>query len=193
MRRSTRAVITCYSFVMKLRLRRVGNSLGVIIPKHVLDQSGLAEGAEVELTADGVFFDAEQAARLGPRGRVRFDLGYEASAADRRERHRQVAPDFRGRPRQARHHRRQPSLGRLPVQRLLPGLLPRGRANLMVQRPQPSSARHSPRAAPTPRAASPGSPCHRRTGEWPFDRGRAGPRPRRAALAPSGGCRWRPP
>lgn len=49
---------------MKLRLRRVGNSLGVIIPKHLLDQWGLAEGAELELTADGIFFDAEQAARL---------------------------------------------------------------------------------------------------------------------------------
>lgn len=43
---------------MKLRIRRVGNSLGVIIPKHVLEQWSLAEGSSVELTADGVFFDA---------------------------------------------------------------------------------------------------------------------------------------
>jgi antitoxin component of MazEF toxin-antitoxin module len=48
---------------MKLRIRRVGNSLGVIIPKHVLDQWALAEGASVDLTSDGIFFDAGRAAR----------------------------------------------------------------------------------------------------------------------------------
>lgn len=46
---------------MKIRIRRVGNSLGVILPKHILDQWGLVEGASVDLTADGVFFDATRA------------------------------------------------------------------------------------------------------------------------------------
>jgi antitoxin component of MazEF toxin-antitoxin module len=35
---------------MKLTVRRVGNSLGVIIPKHVLDTWGLGEGDALELT-----------------------------------------------------------------------------------------------------------------------------------------------
>ena len=34
---------------MKLRLRRVGNSLGVIIPKRTLDAWGLREGGSLEL------------------------------------------------------------------------------------------------------------------------------------------------
>ena len=49
---------------MELRIRRIGNSLGVIIPRHILDQWGLAEGASVELTADGVFFDAARAKQV---------------------------------------------------------------------------------------------------------------------------------
>lgn len=59
-----RCVITCYNSHMKLRIRRVGNSLGVIIPRHVLDQWALAEGASVELTTDGIFFDAARAKQL---------------------------------------------------------------------------------------------------------------------------------
>lgn len=40
---------------MKLALRRVGNSIGVIIPKPALERWGLAEGDHVELSAQGIF------------------------------------------------------------------------------------------------------------------------------------------
>jgi antitoxin component of MazEF toxin-antitoxin module len=39
---------------MKLNLRRVGNSLGVILPKAVLRTWGLAEGDSLELTESGI-------------------------------------------------------------------------------------------------------------------------------------------
>jgi antitoxin component of MazEF toxin-antitoxin module len=39
---------------MKLTIRRVGNSLGVIIPKAVLERWGASEGAELELDDDGI-------------------------------------------------------------------------------------------------------------------------------------------
>ena len=40
---------------MKLVLRKVGNSLGVIIPRHALAAWGLAEGDALELSAKGIF------------------------------------------------------------------------------------------------------------------------------------------
>jgi antitoxin component of MazEF toxin-antitoxin module len=39
---------------MKVTLRRIGNSLGVILPKRVLDTWGLAEGDALELTERGI-------------------------------------------------------------------------------------------------------------------------------------------
>lgn len=39
---------------MKLALRRIGNSLGVILPKTKLDEWGLVEGDSLELTEHGV-------------------------------------------------------------------------------------------------------------------------------------------
>ena len=39
---------------MKLTIRKVGNSLGVILPKAVLAEWGLGEGDSLDLTADGV-------------------------------------------------------------------------------------------------------------------------------------------
>jgi antitoxin component of MazEF toxin-antitoxin module len=39
---------------MKVALRRVGNSLGVIVPKSILAQWGVGEGDQLELTADGI-------------------------------------------------------------------------------------------------------------------------------------------
>src|ERR1700750_2242181 len=39
---------------MKLPLRRIGNSLGIIIPKSALDAWGLGDGDVLELTARGI-------------------------------------------------------------------------------------------------------------------------------------------
>jgi antitoxin component of MazEF toxin-antitoxin module len=39
---------------MKLTLRRVGNSLGVILPKDALDKWGLGEGDQLHLTERGI-------------------------------------------------------------------------------------------------------------------------------------------
>ncbi len=39
---------------MKLTIRRIGNSLGVIVPKAALDTWGLGEGHSLELTEDGI-------------------------------------------------------------------------------------------------------------------------------------------
>ncbi len=39
---------------MKLRLRRIGNSLGVIVPKTTLESWGVAEGDHLELTDRGI-------------------------------------------------------------------------------------------------------------------------------------------
>jgi len=38
---------------MKVAVRRIGNSLGVIVPKPVLESWGVGEGDELELTARG--------------------------------------------------------------------------------------------------------------------------------------------
>jgi antitoxin component of MazEF toxin-antitoxin module len=47
---------------MKIRLRRVGNSLGVLLPKATLEAWGVGEGDDLELTERG----------LGPRARSGF-------------------------------------------------------------------------------------------------------------------------
>ena len=39
---------------MKVTVRRIGNSLGVIIPRSILDAWGVGEGDELELTARGI-------------------------------------------------------------------------------------------------------------------------------------------
>jgi len=39
---------------MKVRVRRVGNSLGVLLPKALLESWGIGEGDELELTARGI-------------------------------------------------------------------------------------------------------------------------------------------
>lgn len=39
---------------MKLTIRRIGNSLGVILPKSLLDAWGLGEGDTLELTEHGI-------------------------------------------------------------------------------------------------------------------------------------------
>ena len=39
---------------MKLALRRIGNSVGIIIPKAILDQWGLAEGDELVLDNESI-------------------------------------------------------------------------------------------------------------------------------------------
>jgi Antidote-toxin recognition MazE, bacterial antitoxin len=39
---------------MKVSVRRIGNSLGVILPKTTLDAWGVGEGDELELTARGL-------------------------------------------------------------------------------------------------------------------------------------------
>jgi antitoxin component of MazEF toxin-antitoxin module len=39
---------------MKLRIRRIGTSLGVIIPKTMLDAWGLAEGDDLQLNESGI-------------------------------------------------------------------------------------------------------------------------------------------
>ena len=47
-------VITRYNIAMKLTVRRVGNSLGVILPKSMLDTWGVGEGDQLELTERGI-------------------------------------------------------------------------------------------------------------------------------------------
>ena len=47
-------VITCYNLGMKLTVRRIGNSLGVILPKPTLDAWGIGEGGHLELTESGI-------------------------------------------------------------------------------------------------------------------------------------------
>jgi antitoxin component of MazEF toxin-antitoxin module len=39
----------CYNVTMKMRVRRIGNSLGVLIPKATLEAWGVGEGDELEL------------------------------------------------------------------------------------------------------------------------------------------------
>jgi antitoxin component of MazEF toxin-antitoxin module len=48
------AVITSYNICMKLLIRRIGNSLGVILPKRTLDAWGLGEGDHLDLTERGI-------------------------------------------------------------------------------------------------------------------------------------------
>lgn len=40
----------------KTTIRKIGNSLGVLIPKSVLDERGLSEGDDLDVTLDGVMF-----------------------------------------------------------------------------------------------------------------------------------------
>jgi antitoxin component of MazEF toxin-antitoxin module len=53
---------------MKLTIRRIGNSLGVIVPKAALDAWGVGEGDTLELSASGI----------RPAGSARAGLGHEA-------------------------------------------------------------------------------------------------------------------
>lgn len=39
---------------MDLTVRRIGNSLGVIVPRSILDQWGVREGDRLEITASGI-------------------------------------------------------------------------------------------------------------------------------------------
>lgn len=48
-------VITCYNTGMKLAVRRIGNSLGVIIPRASLEAWGIGEGDALELTERGIY------------------------------------------------------------------------------------------------------------------------------------------
>lgn len=48
------SVITYYNVRMKVPLRRIGNSLGVLVPKAKLDAWGLGEGDALELTDQGL-------------------------------------------------------------------------------------------------------------------------------------------
>ena len=47
-------VITCYNFSMKLTVRKIGNSLGVIVPKSRLHEWGVSEGDHLELTTHAI-------------------------------------------------------------------------------------------------------------------------------------------
>lgn len=47
-------VITRYNYCMKVPLRRIGNSLGVLLPKTTLDAWGLSEGDALDLTERGL-------------------------------------------------------------------------------------------------------------------------------------------
>jgi antitoxin component of MazEF toxin-antitoxin module len=40
----------CYNLAIKLRIRRIGNSLGIIVPKAALDAWNVGEGDSLELT-----------------------------------------------------------------------------------------------------------------------------------------------
>ena len=55
-------VITCYNSTVKVAVRRIGNSLGVLLPKATLDAWGVGEGDALHLTEHG----------LGPAGRGGF-------------------------------------------------------------------------------------------------------------------------
>lgn len=47
-------VITCYNSAMKVAVRRIGNSLGVLLPKATLDAWGVGEGDALHLTEHGL-------------------------------------------------------------------------------------------------------------------------------------------
>jgi len=52
---AARYVITCYNVNMKLLVRPIGNSLGVIVPRAALRQWGIQRGDTLELTAKGIY------------------------------------------------------------------------------------------------------------------------------------------
>jgi antitoxin component of MazEF toxin-antitoxin module len=56
---------------MKLPLRRIGNSLGVIVPKATLDAWGVGEGDTLELTEQGLPPDAARRQALESVARMR--------------------------------------------------------------------------------------------------------------------------
>jgi antitoxin component of MazEF toxin-antitoxin module len=47
-------VITCYNSLVKCTIRRIGNSLGVLLPKPLLTAWGVGEGDSLELTERGI-------------------------------------------------------------------------------------------------------------------------------------------
>ncbi len=47
-------VITSYTHFVKIPLRRIGNSLGVILPKATLQARKVGEGDELELSEQGL-------------------------------------------------------------------------------------------------------------------------------------------
>ena len=47
-------VITRYNVFMKARVRRIGNSLGILLPKALLETWRVGEGDELELTERGI-------------------------------------------------------------------------------------------------------------------------------------------
>jgi len=47
-------VITCYNPTVKVAVRRIGNSLGVLLPKATLDAWGVGEGDALHLTEHGL-------------------------------------------------------------------------------------------------------------------------------------------
>jgi antitoxin component of MazEF toxin-antitoxin module len=47
-------VITCYNCHVKLALRRIGNSLGVLVPKEALRNWGVGEGDHLNLSERGI-------------------------------------------------------------------------------------------------------------------------------------------
>ena len=63
-------MITCYNFHMKVAVRRIGNSLGVIVPKPILKAWGVDEGDQLEVTARGI----RPAARSGRSDQVLDEL-----------------------------------------------------------------------------------------------------------------------
>lgn len=61
---------------MKLRIRRVGNSLGVLLPKGVLDAWGVGEGDNLELTERGVRPAARGGFTHGELDNMRLSLSF---------------------------------------------------------------------------------------------------------------------
>ena len=49
-----KGVITWYNVTMKVLIRPIGNSLGVIVPRSMLERWGLTAGDSLDLTADGL-------------------------------------------------------------------------------------------------------------------------------------------
>ena len=50
---------------MKARIVRIGNSQGVCIPKPLLEQAGLADQVELQVTEDGLVIAPLNTARVG--------------------------------------------------------------------------------------------------------------------------------